>query len=236
MDGFSRLHEHIGTVMENHPESHQYMHEAYDMSQQYLHLTHADNRMQYQSSHVVDADTVVPEYQNMNRVQRMPRRQGRGGGQRRAHHDEAGTSNQGRQAPSHLGEASSSGFNVEAAMQHGEASGSNTQIGHNIFNFEPSGSNTQFQYMTPPPNLTFGSQDSTQFGNMFENCYQPAYDNNVNRNNSPISFDIDMNVPWDQYETQVSQNETQEVVEEGRPRRNRRAPDCGTGGRRGHLH
>jgi hypothetical protein len=42
-----------------------------------------------------------------------------------------------------------------------------------------------------------------------------------------VPFDI--NLPWDQ-------NETQEVVEEGRPIRNRRAPDCGTGGRRGHLH
>ena len=231
MDSISRMHEHIGTVMVNQPKSQRYMQEAYDMSQQYLYLTHADNRMHHQSTHMVDADTVVSEYQNMNRVQRMPRRQGRGGGQRRAHHDEAGTSNQGRQAPSHLGEASSSGFNVEAAMQHGEGSGSNTQFGHNIFNLEPSGSNTQFQYMTPPPNLTFASQDSTQFGNIFDNCYHvnPPFEDNVNRNNSPVSFErFDINVPWDESETQE--------VEEGRPRRNRRAPSCGTGGRLGHHH
>ena len=94
MDGISRMHEQIRTVMGNHPESQQYMQETYGMSQQYLHLTHADNRMQYQSTHVVDADTVVSEYQNMHRVKRMRRRGGRRGGKRHAQHDEAGPSNQ----------------------------------------------------------------------------------------------------------------------------------------------
>lgn len=210
------MHEGIRNIMETHPDS-QYLQGVFDMSSQYLHLTHADNRMQNWSTHVVPADTFVPA--NVNQVQRIPRR---GRGHRRAQHDEAGTSNQGERAPSHHGE--------QTPLYQGEPSGSNTQFTQNIFNTEAPG---PYLYTTPPPYLTFpSSQDSPQFGNMLENCYQPSYDHNVNRNNSPISFegfDIDMNVPWDQYETQ-------EVVEEGRPRRNRRAPDCGTGGRLGHHH
>ena len=70
-----------------------------------------------------------------------------------------------------------------------------------------------------------------KFGNIFDNCYHvnPLFEDNVNRNNSPVSFErFDINVSWDESETQK--------VEEGRPRRNRRAPSCGTGGRLGHHH
>ena len=58
---------------------------------------------------------------------------------------------------------------------------------------------------------------STQFGH------------NVNRNNSPVSFrGFYMNVPWDESETQEA--------EEGKPKRNIRAPSCNTGGRLAHHH
>ena len=50
----------------------------------------------------------------------------------------------------------------------------------------------------------------------------------------PFVLEFDINLPSDQNETQIFVEE--EVVEEGRPIRNRRAPDCGTSGRRGHLH
>lgn len=92
------MHEGIRNIMETHPDS-QYLQGVFDMSSQYLHLTHADNRMQNWSTHVVPADTFVPA--NVNQVQRIPRR---GRGHRRAQHDEAGTSNQGEWAPSHHGE------------------------------------------------------------------------------------------------------------------------------------
>jgi len=86
--------------------------------------------------------------------------------------------------------------------------------------------------LTPPPSLTLSSQDSEQFGNMFNSCYHvsPPFVHNVNRNTSPVSFGgFDMNVPWDE-------SETQETEEDGRPRRNIRAPSCGTGGRLGLHH
>ena len=55
----------------------------------------------------------------------------------------------------------------------------------------------------------------------------PPFAYNVNRNISPVSFGgFDMNVPWDESETKET--------EEGRLRRNIRAPSCGTGGRLGH--
>jgi hypothetical protein len=86
VEGLSQLHEGIGNVMETHPDT-QYLQGFFDTSRQYLHLTHADNRMQYLSTHVVDADTVVPA--NVNQVQRIPRR---GRGHMRAQYDEADTS------------------------------------------------------------------------------------------------------------------------------------------------
>ena len=86
MEGLSQLHEGIGTVMETHPDT-QYLQGFFDTSRQYLHLTHADNRVQNWATHVVPADTFVPG--NMNQVQRMPRRRGH----KCAQPDEAGPSN-----------------------------------------------------------------------------------------------------------------------------------------------
>ena len=93
----SQLHEGIENVMETHPDT-QYLQGFFDTSRQYLHLTHADNRVQNWSTHVVPADTFVPG--NVNQVQRMPRR---GRGHKRAQPDEVGPSNQGERVPSHHG-------------------------------------------------------------------------------------------------------------------------------------
>ena len=153
---------------------------------------------------------------NMNRLQRMPKRGGRRGGPSNQY-DEAGPSNP----------YTSGSHHVEAGPSNPYASGSHhVEASSSSFNLD------QFMTLTPPPNLTLASQDSEQFGNMFNNCYHvsPPFVHNVNRNTSPVSFGgFDMNVPWDE-------SETQETEEDGRPRRNIRAPSCGTGGRLGLHH
>ncbi|KAJ9553724.1 hypothetical protein OSB04_017769 [Centaurea solstitialis] len=228
VEGLSYVREGIGGVMESQPDYQQHLQGFYETAGNYLHFTQ-DGRTQNYGMHVVPADDFVPV--NVNQVERLPRRQPQT--QRRARHDdEAGPSNRGERAPSHHGE--------QTQFYQGEASGSHTQFTHGPP--EPSG---PYLYTTPPtPHMPFhASQDSTQYGNIYGNCYQPTFDDNnpLNRNNSPVSFDI--NLSWDLNETQeIDENETQEIDEnerqeiEERPMRNRRAPDCGTGGRRGHLH
>ena len=98
---------------------------------------------------------------------------------------------------------------------------------------EPSG---QYQYMSPISHINpfQSSQESPQYGNLFANCYHPSLDSNfpVNRNNSVVRFDI--NLPWDENETEPVVQQDEDV--QRRPSRNRQAPGCGTGGRRGHPH
>ncbi|KAJ9549039.1 hypothetical protein OSB04_021582 [Centaurea solstitialis] len=240
VEGLSQTREVLSQVDEENP-AYQQLHALYETTGNYLHFTYGEKRPHgFYGTHVIPANNFALVMANPVERARV---------QRRTHDDHAGPSNRGERAPSHHdNEAGPSNWGERTPSHHcDEAGPSSMQYTPGIFNDGPPEPSGQYQYMTPPiPHLNpFGtSQESPDYGNLFANCYQPSLDSNfpVQRNNSVVRFDI--NIPWEENEIEMVVQEdelVQPVVQQDqhvqrRPTRNRRPPDCGTGGTRGHLH